>query len=361
MDQAVRFDAQAALDDADAGALGHPDLAILDSARALFVETGLSPEPPAYELFWLHLKGGDPALSRDIARAIEGEGLTRQRILDLRRTHLGEIAAGEMHDLVAKAHGAARKLSDRLRSSHEEVVLHDRTIMTEDDLLATGRIAPAEILSCIKRLRAANARMLTANRRLESDLQQVSRENAALIERLETAERKAKTDPLTGIPNRRGLTEGLHNAIQAAREQGKPLSIALMDIDHFKRINDQWGHAIGDEVLRYFGSFLGQCLRKTEGPFCCRYGGEEFVVVMPGMALATAVKTVEAIRAVLARQVMRRASDGARLGKITFSAGVAQLRESDELDTLLDRADAAVYTAKRAGRDRVLPERSDHG
>lgn len=359
MEQAMRFDPQEGLEGIDTNVLGHPDIAILDSARALFVETGLSPEPPAYELFWLHFKGEDAALSRDIARALEAQRLDRAAIADLRRAHLPEIAAGELHQMVSTAHGAATRLAEKLEGSREEIERHDQVILTEDDLLASGTVRPADILASIKRLRAANARILAANRRLENELDQVSRENAALVERLDAAERKARTDALTGLSNRRGLTDGLAQAMKAARDTGTPLSVAIVDIDRFKQINDQWGHAIGDEVLRYLGSFLTHCLKKSDGGFAARYGGEEFVVVLPGMALATACKALEAIRAALARQVMRRASDGARLGKVSFSAGVAQLRESDDVESLLNRADAAVYTAKRAGRDRVLPERAD--
>ncbi len=359
VEQTMRFNPEAGLEDVDQNALGHPDIAILDAARALFVETGLSPEPPAYELIWLHLKGEDPALSRDLERALAAQRLDRATIADLRRTHLPEIAAGELHQMVSSAHGAALRLAEKLEGGRDEIARHDRAILTEDDLLASGMVRPDEILACIKRLRAANARILAANRRLETELEQVSRENSALVERLDTAERKARTDPLTGLGNRRGLTDALGQLMQSARDCGVPLSLAILDIDHFKQINDKWGHAIGDEVLRYLGSFLTHCLKKAEGAFAARYGGEEFVIVLPGVALDAACRALEAIRAALGRQVMRRASDGARLGKVTFSAGVAQVRASDSVDTLLDRADAAVYTAKRAGRDRVLPERSD--
>ncbi len=359
MDQAVRFEARREVAGTDGGGLGHPDLALFDAARELFVETGLSPQPPAYELFWMHLNGEDAALSRDLTRVIEEGRLTPATVQDLRRTHLAEIATSELHDLVASAHGAALKLGERLEGGRAELELHDRAILAEDDLLAGGMHAPQEILACVRRLRAANARLLSANRRLESDLDQVGRENAALIERLETAERKARTDPLTGLMNRRGLMDAIGRALEEAKASGAPVSLAMIDIDHFKQINDQWGHAIGDEVLRYMGGFLTHCLKKLEGAFVGRHGGEEFIVVLPGMALPAACRALESIRAALARQVMRRASDGARLGKLSFSAGVAQTRPTDTIELLIDRADAAVYMAKRAGRDRVLPERAD--
>ncbi|MFQ3596434.1 MAG: GGDEF domain-containing protein [Sphingomonadaceae bacterium] len=359
MDQAVRFAKTEAFEEADATGLGHPELAWFDATRPIFVETGLSPEPQAYELFWMHVKGADPALSRDIERAIEEGRFTRDTIKDLRRTHLGEIAAAEVHEMVAAAQGSALRLAERLEGSREEVEIHDRAVIAEDNLLATQRVSPTEILGVIKRLRAANARVLAANRRLEADIERATRENASLIDRLETAERAARTDTLTGLLNRRGLLDMLRRAMAEATKLGRPLAIALVDIDHFKRINDEWGHSIGDEVLRYVGTFLVQCLKKVEGSFAGRFGGEEFVVVLPGLDTAQATRVLDSIRAALARQVVRRASDGATLGRIAFSAGVARLRPDQCAEALIDRADAAVYAAKRAGRDRVLPELPD--
>jgi diguanylate cyclase len=343
---------------AEPAGLGHPLVSVYDEARGLFVETGLAPEPPAYELFFLHLTGADPALSRDIDRAIEDGVLDQDRILALRRAHLGEIASSEVHEIVSSARGSMERLGDRLSNGRTELEAHDEALASEDEALTPGRSAE-HYAGVVQRLRRANARMMAANRRLEADISRTAKETAVLLDRLESAERAARTDALTGLLNRRGLTDALRNSIEAAGRKNQPLAVAIIDIDHFKKIIDQWGHSIGDEVLRYVGTFLSHCLKARPDCFAGRPGGEEFLAIFPGMPLEAACAAVEAIRAALARQVVRRASDGATLGRITFSAGVAFLRPEDAAETLVDRADAALYAAKRAGRDRVLPELPD--
>jgi diguanylate cyclase len=154
--------------------------------------------------------------------------------------------------------------------------------------------------------------------------------------------------------------DALRRSVTRALEEGQPLTVGLADIDHFKRFNDQWGHSIGDEVLRCVGAHLQAHARRTAGErgFVGRYGGEEFLVALPGLGLSDAAAALDNARAVLARQVLRKADDGQCMGRVSFSAGVALLRAEDMVETLIDRADAALYAAKRAGRDRVLPEKA---
>lgn len=358
MDQAAKFRERGEVE-ADVSPLGHPELSLFDRSRELFVATGIRPEPPAYELFWLHLKGLDPALSRDLERAMSERTLSPERLRELRKAHLGEIAQSELAEIMQSAQGATERLAERLENGRAEVEVFGKTLATEDATLSGAGLSPADVLAAINRLRAANARILVANRRLEADLDQAVRENGVLIDRLEAAEKVAKTDALTGLLNRRGLLDSLRRHLEQAVAMDRPLAVAFIDIDHFKKINDQWGHEIGDEVLRYVGTFLAHCLKAREGCIAARYGGEEFVLLLPGMALKAGTAAVEAIRAALARQVVKRASDGATLGRLSFSAGVAQVRPTDTIDFVLDRADAAAYAAKRAGRDRVLPELPD--
>ncbi len=362
MDQAIGFRQREQAPVRDGSGLGHPDLLLFDEARKIMASCGLRPEPQVYELLWFHLTGADPALSRDIERAIEeGDGLSPEAIGEIRRAHLGEIAASELHAIMETAHGASGRLADRLQAGLSDIEAYDRSILDEDLKLGEGPGTAGEFVHIIQRLRRANARMLAANRRLQSEIERANRETSALLERLESAERAARTDTLTGLLNRRGLMVELRRAIDRARAERSPLSVALADIDHFKRINDQWGHAIGDEVLRYLGGFLAHCLKAREGSFVGRYGGEEFIAVFPGLDRPAASAAMDAIRAALARQVVRRTSDGARLGRLAFSAGVAGLKPDDSPESLIDRADNAAYAAKRAGRDRVLPEMPDRG
>lgn len=342
----------------DMAGQGHPGLALLDEVRALLALTGLPPEPEIYELLYLHVSGADPALSRAVDRMLLAGELSAEAVKELRRTYLGDIAGAEVLELVAAAQENATALAGRLDRSRSELKAYDTLIGLEDQALSVSRTAQ-ELAELVQRLRRANATMMAANRRLEADIQQATLEAGRLLDRLDSAERTARTDPLTGLLNRRGFVEALKRARDRALADGVPLTVALADIDHFKRVNDQWGHAIGDEVLRCVAGHLQAHSRKSGGEraFVGRHGGEEFVMAMPGLGLAEASAAVDAARAVLARQVLRRADDGASLGHVSFSAGVALLRAEDSLDTLLDRADSALYAAKRAGRGRVLPER----
>lgn len=341
----------------DSGGLGHPAMAVFDRIRDLLVATGLPPEPDIYELFYLYVTQADSALSHEIDRLLEDGALTPAALRLLRKTHLGEIAAGELMELVEATQASALQLAGQLDRSHQDFRQFDTTIQQEDQALAVARSA-SELADLVQRLRRANAAVMHANRRLEADLVATRLETERLLDRLEAAERNARTDPLTGMLNRRGVMEALKRAQVKAQASGQALSAAMVDIDLFKRINDQWGHAIGDEVLRCVGAHLQAHTRKaTSKGFVGRYGGEEFVVVLPGMALREAAAALDQARAALARQVLRRSDDGSTIGRISFSAGIAAHRDDDTSASLLDRADAALYTAKRAGRDRVVPER----
>ncbi len=341
----------------DHSGLGHPSLGWFDEIRGLLNRTGLPAEPEIYELFWLHVSEADAALSRDLERLLAEGDHGIDRVKTLRRAHFGEIAASELLALVEAAQTGAEALADRLDRGLADVKTYDDAVAEEDAALSVAKSAH-ELAELVQRLRRANATVMAANRRLEADIRTASLETGKLLDRLDSAERTARTDPLTGLMNRRGLTEALKKAQATALESGQPLSTALVDIDHFKRVNDQWGHAIGDEVLRCVATHLASHARRTAGDkaFAGRHGGEEFVVALPGMALGEAAAAIDNARAILARQVLRRSDDGASLGHISFSAGVAMLRPDDSSDSLIDRADAALYTAKRTGRDRVLPE-----
>ena len=181
-------------------------------------------------------------------------------------------------------------------------------------------------------------------------------ESRALADRLIQAERAAVTDALTGVLNRRGLMAAVEKAQIDAAATSVPMALTVVDIDHFKRFNDRFGHAMGDDVLRFVARHLADRLEQ-DGGCVGRLGGEEFVGVMPGTTVQSAAGRIDRIRAELAGQVLRSAADGSSMGRISFSAGVAEHRTGQGPDQLIERADGALYTAKRLGRDRVVPDR----
>ena len=162
----------------------------------------------------------------------------------------------------------------------------------------------------------------------------------------------AVTDQLTGLHNRRYMEGQLGALVKRAAHGGDPVSALMIDIDHFKKINDNFGHDVGDEVLREFAVRLASNVRAIDLP--CRYGGEEFTVIMPGARLEDAQRVAERIRLHVAGSPFRVAG-GKELLTVTISVGVATtLGETDTPDALIKRADEAVYEAKAAGRNRVI-------
>lgn len=160
----------------------------------------------------------------------------------------------------------------------------------------------------------------------------------------------AVTDSLTGLNNRRYMMSRLDALFEACREGGEPVSLMMLDIDHFKRVNDTWGHARGDDVLREAAVRLAASVRAIDLP--CRYGGEEFVVVMPATRLSDAARVAERIRAAISSEAFLA---GDQEIPVSVSVGVSSSEGgADRPESLLRRADEALYEAKSAGRNQVV-------
>lgn len=176
---------------------------------------------------------------------------------------------------------------------------------------------------------------------------EIDRVNAELIKLNKELRVQARIDALTGLVNRRHFLERLDGELHRAARFGLPCSVAILDLDHFKSINDQHGHATGDAVLRAFAQTLGKCLRTTD--LAARFGGEEFVVLIPQTPMDGAVDLAERIRvAVLDTTVLV----GSETLRVSVSIGVAQW-SGENPEQLIARADKAMYTAKSAGRNQV--------
>jgi two-component system cell cycle response regulator len=164
----------------------------------------------------------------------------------------------------------------------------------------------------------------------------------------------AITDSLTGLHNRRYMESHLGTLVDEAAARGKPLSLLIMDIDYFKSINDSFGHDAGDDVLREFATRVRKSIRGID--LACRYGGEEFVVVMPETDMAVAAVVAERIRRRIACESFP-IQKGSGAIDVTISIGIAGLAAAaDSAETILKRADQALYRAKRDGRNRVVAD-----
>jgi diguanylate cyclase (GGDEF)-like protein len=163
----------------------------------------------------------------------------------------------------------------------------------------------------------------------------------------------AITDSLTSIMNRRGITVGLLDAMAQAERYRMPLTVAMADIDHFKEINDTYGHEAGDRVLKDIAALLADALRMPDK--VGRYGGEEFLIVLPHTGLVPGRKIVERIRASVSKTNF---DLGAKKARLTISIGVTQFKPGEDLEQLMSQADKALYDAKKGGRNLVVARKS---
>lgn len=198
---------------------------------------------------------------------------------------------------------------------------------------------------------AAQAAVSIENAMLNDDLEgQVKARTQELAEANEKLYLLAITDPLTGLHNRRHFFELANLEIAAAQRYERPLSVMMVDLDHFKQVNDQFGHLAGDQVLKAFAKRTLDCVREVD--VVGRYGGEEFALLLPDTALLAAVEMGERLRLAISSTPIQ--TEDADV-PVTVSVGVAEYLYGEEItsDALFDRADQALYDAKEGGRDRV--------
>lgn len=197
-------------------------------------------------------------------------------------------------------------------------------------------------------LTALADRLLKANEVVQTKLSQAESKLDELNDRMEFHAAEARTDVLTGMPNRRAFEEEAARRLVASQETGAELSLVMIDIDRFKRVNDELGHPQGDKILRRIGSTL-----LTHSPWhhlVSRYGGEEFAILMPNTAWEDARVQAERLRIAVHEAQYR---TGTSVLNMTISAGVAQLMDAETMESLIQRTDKAMYGAKHAGRNCV--------
>ncbi len=201
-------------------------------------------------------------------------------------------------------------------------------------------------------LALAHEMLLRQHWQMEAEVKQRTEALASANARLEEL---ATTDELTGVPNRREWQRRCAHAVMLARRHQQPLAVLLLDLDHFKQVNDTYGHLIGDLTLRTVSRACQESLRGSDS--FGRWGGEEFVALLPDTPLEDAQQVAEKLRhAVSAARIKLDNAPVASMA-VTVSIGVARLHAADaDLDTLLTRADHALYFAKQTGRNRVVLE-----
>lgn len=310
--------------------------------------------PRNFDVWYNYATGYHPSLNETINEILSRGGkLTDAEIDKLYDTYLSPTRLSERIDTVGD------RVIDEIEQvmAMVDVAVGSASTYSESLAGASRIIAGADrdgLRGIVESLVQTTREMEDVNQQLEARLTASRREIHQLQKNLEVVRNESLTDPLTSLANRKFFDQALAEAISEAFAENESLSLLMTDIDHFKAFNDTYGHLTGDQVLRLVALSVKQNVKGQD--IAARYGGEEFAIVLPDTVLRSAATVADHIRrAVMSKELMKR-STGEHLGRVTISIGVATLRPGDNPQSLIGRADACLYAAKRTGRNRVICE-----
>ena len=311
--------------------------------------------PRNYEIWYIYATGYNSALNKIINETLARNGkLTESDLEQIYETYLSQNRTSERIDTVGtqvinEIDDVMNLITDALGIS----ATYDESLSGATEKLETAD-SGEQLRPIIESLAAATREMRETNKALEDRLQLSKTEISNLQQSLDAIRAESLTDPLTGLGNRKYFDRSIESAVEQALASGEPLSLLMFDIDHFKSFNDSYGHLTGDQVLRLVALSLKQTIKGQD--ITARYGGEEFAVVLPSTGLRQALTVADHIRRAVMAKELKKKSTGEILGRVTISVGVSILKSGDDTDSLIERADACLYAAKRNGRNRVICE-----
>ena len=319
---------------------------LLRLALPLMSRQAAGVHPVSYAVWYEHLAGRHPAMSQAIASlTADGRLLDDDATHGLYEQHLAGVDEQTAHRVAEGFRRVLADMAESTRSAGTQTARFDESLGRWAGVIESGGVpdaaALAEVLSHTRDMGAAVATLST-------QLQASQLEIARLRDEVDRARDEALVDALTGLANRRAFE--LRMKALAAQEDAAHC-LLVTDIDHFKKVNDTYGHLFGDQVLRVVAQAVKGCV--AEHHVAARVGGEEFAVLLPGSDVQQAHALAERIRGTIAASRIRRKDSQASIGQITVSLGVAARRPGERTDDWFERADQALYASKQAGRNRV--------
>ncbi|MBO0346255.1 GGDEF domain-containing protein [Roseibium limicola] len=326
-----------------------------DSALSYIKRYTLPALPRAYEFWYTYSAGYNYGLNRAINQTLKENGkLTNDDMEGLYGKFLSPSRLDDrLNDVGGQVSNEVETLVDSIR--HNVDATTDYGASLKEGAIELQSLKDADKLKTfVSRMMDSTQTALKSNQALEAQLLESKRQIETLQANLEAIRYESLTDELTTLGNRKHFDGTLEKAVTSAKESGMDFTLLLTDIDHFKKFNDTFGHQTGDQVLRLVALAVKQNCKGQDT--ACRYGGEEFAVILPHAKLPEAMQVGEKIcNAVRSKELVKR-STGENLGRVTISIGIATFQAGDTSETIISRADKALYAAKGAGRNRVCTE-----
>jgi diguanylate cyclase len=324
-----------------------------DRANRLMSQHGVPPTPDNFSVWFYYVMGGSLTLKKTVDILIANKRKFDSAInRDLYLTYVNphSSTSGDFPEQLHGVIASAQEFLTTAISDNREQLENLGEVKSE----CQTAVDPRPIIEkLVKELSTATTRSSA----LEANFLQTTKDLDEIKDSLKQAEEHSNTDALTGLANRRSLDAFLRASQIAAMEAGTPLSILLIDIDHFKQFNDGFGHQVGDQVIRLVAKVVQENVRECD--LAARYGGEELMAILPGAALDTCFEVAERIRRRICEAKLTRRTTGEEISSVTVSIGVAEFRMAESADGMIDRCDRALYQAKRAGRNRTIRESAE--
>ncbi len=325
---------------------------LLDQIAQSMLKHDLEITPENMAAICSAVSGSDPTLAKVFAaREISGEPIDQAWLDDnARKPGKRDERRGALDQLMDSMESTLSQFSQTARTAQNatseqrgaiDAQLEEMSFESDSDRLREE----------VERVVSLSRTMVDRFRSVEHAMQRSQAETDQLRDSLAKARNEADIDHLTRLPNRRAFERFFNDAVERAQTTNTPLSVAFCDVDHFKSVNDTHGHDAGDRVLVSIASALNKAA--TNDCFVARHGGEEFALIFRGNTADEARIKLDRIRAMQAHKQMMNRESGKPFGKITFSAGIAELIDLNDPREALSRADKALYNAKNAGRNRI--------
>ncbi len=312
--------------------------------------------PRNYELWYTYVSGLNPALNRAINDLLKARGrISASETEKIYEDHLSpQRFTDQVEEIGLRISTHMQEMLKTIGEARSETTAYGKNLNTASSAISQSTGDVEKIKTVVSKLIQDTLRMEKRNKELEENLSTSQEQIKDLKVNLETIRYESLTDPLTALSNRKLFDQSMLRTIDDCEQTGRKFSLLLTDIDHFKKFNDTYGHQTGDQVLRLVASVLKQNIKGQD--IAARYGGEEFAVILPDTALEHGIRVAEHIRdAVMVKDLVKR-STNERLGRVTISVGVATWIQGDTPQTMIERADAALYRAKRTGRNKICAE-----
>ncbi|MFA3792856.1 GGDEF domain-containing protein [Aliiglaciecola sp. SL4] len=324
---------------------------ILKQTVPLLVKHKIPADPTNYALWYTYVSNGSPELNEQLDAAVESDSpISELKAKDLYRNFVSDEKVN-VWELRQSLEGMMLELSQSLKDTKSETQdyknLMDSCI---DDLSKVEKEgwSVEEVLGLVRNMVKESQVIRQSTISFNGALASAEKEIVRLKTQLQASQQEALYDALTGLCNRRYFDSEINTKLNLDK-----CCLALIDIDHFKKINDNYGHQMGDLVLKAVAKKIQSCCREQAQAF--RYGGEEFAVIMPGVEQSRARQMADVMRRQIEKINVKDRRTGESLGDITVSIGVAQLESNKDSAHFIESADKLMYEAKRLGRNRVMP------